>query len=154
MADHLTPAQRSRNMSLIGSKNTKPEMLVRRFLFGRGFRYRLHSKKLPGKPDIILKKYNTVVFVHGCFWHGHENCRCYRLPKSRVEWWQAKIDRNRTRDSSSQKMLAEAGWSVIIVWECSLKNVSERNSFLFSIERDILNNADTTCNPGIHSKAA
>lgn len=117
-------------MSLIRSKDTKPELLVRKFLFSMGFRYRLHNKKLPGRPDIVLKQYKTVIFVHGCFWHGHENRPCFQMPRTRTEWWTAKITRNRERDRANQQQLAEAGWQVIIVWECSLKNAAVRQQTL------------------------
>ncbi len=121
MADVHTPAQRSHNMSRIRSINTKPEMLVRRFLHGKGFRYRLHDKKLPGKPDIVLPKYKMVIFVHGCFWHGHEGCRYYVVPKTRTEWWLNKINTNRANDIKARKALLKEGWKVLDVWECDLK---------------------------------
>lgn len=108
-------------MASIRSKNTKPEMLVRKFLFGRGFRYRLNHPRLPGHPDIVLRKYRTVIFVNGCFWHGHENCRCFVMPKSNMEFWKAKIQRNKVRDKKVQHQLAELGWHCITVWECQLK---------------------------------
>ena len=99
MADVHSIATRSYNMSRIKGKNTKPEMLVRKYLFAHGFRYRLHSKKLPGKPDIVLPKYRTVIFVHGCFWHGHKSCKYYTVPKTNTEWWLNKIDGNKANDS-------------------------------------------------------
>ena len=108
-------------MSHIKSKNTKPEVLVRRFLFAHGFRFRLHRKDLPGKPDIVLPKYKTVIFINGCFWHGHEGCRFFRLPKTNIDFWQNKINRNRQRDVEDQKKLADMGWHCITVWECQLK---------------------------------
>lgn len=100
MADVHTPEQRSYNMSRIRSKHTKPELLVRRFLFAQGFRYRLHDKKLPGSPDLVLPKYRTVIFVHGCFYHGHEGCRYFVVPKTRTDWWLEKIEKNRRPDTS------------------------------------------------------
>lgn len=109
-------------MSRIRSKDTKPEMLVRRFLFGEGFRYRLHSKKLPGKPDIVLPKYKTVIFVHGCFWHGHENCKYFVVPKTRTEWWLQKIEKNKANDFKSKRLLKKANWKIITIWECQLKS--------------------------------
>ena len=112
---------RSYNMSRIRSKNTKPEMLVRKHLFSKGFRYRLHDKKLPGKPDIILPKYRTVILVHGCFWHGHENCKYYVVPKTRTEWWLNKINKNKERDAKNISALREAGWNVLVIHECELK---------------------------------
>ena len=112
---------RSYNMSRIRSKNTKPELLVREHLFSKGFRYRLHDKKLPGKPDIILPKYRTVILVHGCFWHGHENCKYYVVPKTRTEWWLNKINKNKERDAKNISALREAGWNVLVIHECELK---------------------------------
>lgn len=112
---------RSYNMSRIGSKNTKPEMLVRKILFAEGFRYRLHDKKLPGKPDIVLPKYKTVIFIHGCFWHGHSNCKYFVIPKTRVEWWINKIARNSENDRKHENALRAAGWNIITIWECELK---------------------------------
>jgi DNA mismatch endonuclease (patch repair protein) len=96
-------------------------MRVRKFLFSTGFRYRLHVKTLPGKPDIVLPKYKTVVFVHGCFWHGHEGCRYFVVPKTRTEWWLEKIGRNKSNDLRSENALKEAGWKVIHIWECEIK---------------------------------
>ena len=108
-------------MSRIRSKDTKPEMLVRKFLHKSGFRYRLHVKDLPGKPDIVLPKYKTVVFVHGCFWHGHEGCKYYVVPKTKTEWWVNKINRNKTIDAQSISSLQSTGWNVVEIWECELK---------------------------------
>ncbi len=121
MTDVHNKATRSYNMSRIKGKDTKPEMLVRRFLFAQGFRYRLHVKTLPGKPDIVLPKYKTVIFIHGCFFHGHENCRYFKVPATRTEWWLDKIGGNKKRDKENEKKLAEQGWKVITVWECELK---------------------------------
>ena len=121
MADKLTKEQRHRCMASIRGKGTKPEMVVRKFLFGRGFRYRLNHPWLPGHPDIVLRKYRSVIFVNGCFWHGHEGCRYYVVPKSNTEFWKAKIARNRTRDIEEQRRLASMGWHCITVWECQLK---------------------------------
>ncbi len=114
-------ATRSYNMSRIKGKNTKPEMLVRKFLFAQGFRYRLHVKTLPGKPDIVLPKYKTVIFIHGCFFHGHEGCRYFKVPATRTEWWLDKIEGNKKRDIETVRKLTELGWKVITVWECELK---------------------------------
>lgn len=108
-------------MSAIKGKNTKPELLVRKFLFSRGFRYRLNHPRLPGHPDIVLRKYRTVIFVNGCFWHGHQGCKYFVLPKSNVEFWQNKIERNRVRDVEEQRQLASMGWHCITIWECQLK---------------------------------
>ncbi|SHG42001.1 very short patch repair endonuclease [Pedobacter caeni] len=122
MTDVHSKATRSYNMSKIKGKDTKPELLVRQFLHKNGFRYRLHVKDLPGKPDIVLPKYKTVLFVHGCFWHGHENCRYYVVPKTRTDWWLNKINRNIFSDIKNQKLLISQGWKVIEVWECELKH--------------------------------
>jgi DNA mismatch endonuclease (patch repair protein) len=108
-------------MSRIRSKDTKPEIIVRKFLFSKGFRYRLNDKKLPGKPDIVLPRYRTVIFIHGCFWHGHENCRYFVVPKTRTEWWLNKIHTNQANDLKAMAALREAGWNVLILWECALK---------------------------------
>lgn len=119
--DKLTKEQRHRCMSAIRGKNTKPEMVVRKFLFGRGFRYRLNHPRLPGHPDIVLRKYRTVIFVNGCFWHGHDNCKYYRLPKTNVDFWRKKVERNKKRDVEEQRQLATMGWHCITIWECQLK---------------------------------
>jgi len=108
-------------MSRIRGKDTKPELLVRKFLFAAGFRYRLHDKRLPGKPDIVLPKYKTVIFIHGCFWHGHEGCRYYVVPKTRSEWWLNKITSNKIKDSRDILSLKEEGWKILTIWECELK---------------------------------
>lgn len=120
MVDSLTPEQRSAQMSRIRGSNTKLEVLVRKALHARGFRYRLGGAGLPGRPDIVLPKYKTAIFVHGCFWHGHQ-CPLYRLPKTRPEFWQAKIDSNRTRDLRVSEQLASMNWRSLVVWECSLR---------------------------------
>lgn len=121
MADVHTKEQRSYNMSRIKGKNTKPEMLVRRFLHANGFRYKLHDKTLPGKPDIVLPKYKTVIFIHGCFWHGHNNCKYYVVPKTKTEWWLTKITNNQLNDSKAVAALKKADWKIITLWECDLK---------------------------------
>lgn len=108
-------------MAAIRSRDTRPEVLVRKFLFGRGFRYRLNYSRLPGHPDLVLRKYRTAIFVNGCFWHGHEGCRYFRLPQTNVEFWAKKIARNRERDVEKQQTLAGMGWHCITVWECQLK---------------------------------
>ena len=124
MTDVLTPAQRHKNMSRIRSKNTKPELKVRRWLWEHGYRYRLNVKDIPGRPDIVLRKYKTVIFVNGCFWHGHDGCDKFVMPKSNVGFWRSKISRNRERDLKNYKTLQESGWNVIVVWECELKSSS------------------------------
>ena len=119
--DTLTPKQRHANMASIRSKNTKPEMVVRRWLWSRGFRYRLNSPRLPGHPDLVLRKYRTCVFVNGCFWHGHQGCRYFVVPKTNTEFWMNKIDANRARDQKKISELEAMGWRVIVIWECELK---------------------------------
>lgn len=121
MADVHDKKTRSYNMSRIRSKNTKPEILVRKFLHSQGFRFRVHYKKLPGKPDIVLPKYKTVIFINGCFWHGHDNCRYFVAPKTNTDWWLNKIFLNRANDNKSVKALKKEGWKIIILWECQLK---------------------------------
>lgn len=119
--DKLTPEQRHRCMASIRGRGTKPELLVRRYLWQQGFRYRLNSPRLPGHPDLVLRKFRTCIFVHGCFWHGHEGCRFYRIPRTNTAFWQAKVTRNQERDLEEQRQLARMGWHVVVVWECQLK---------------------------------
>ena len=119
---HKVSEQRSRNMSAIKSKNTKPEIKVRKVLHSMGYRFRLHSKDLPGSPDIVLPKYKTVIFVHGCFWHRHKNCKYASTPKTRQEFWEAKFRENINRDKLNQENLSSKGWKIIIVWECEIKD--------------------------------
>lgn len=126
MADIKTPQERSQNMAAIKSVDTKPEMLVRSYLHGCGFRYGLHNKKLPGKPDIVLRRHKTVIFIHGCFWHGHQDCKYFRLPKSNIEFWETKINNNRIRDKRDIAALQAKGWRVITIWECELRNKARR----------------------------
>lgn len=121
MTDVHSQETRSFNMSRIRAKNTKPELLVRKYLFSKGFRYRINVKNLPGKPDIVLSKYQTVIFIHGCFWHGHEGCRYFVIPKTRTEWWEEKIRKNKTRDRKVHEELRKRGWAVMTIWECQLK---------------------------------
>lgn len=127
MADVHSLEIRSYNMSRIKGKNTKPEIIVRKYLFRAGLRFRLHVKNLHGKPDIVLPKYKTVIFVHGCFWHGHENCRYFVVPKTRTEWWVEKIQRNKQLDSINANKLSSLNWHVITVFECQLKHNRESN---------------------------
>lgn len=108
-------------MSQIKATNTKPELVVRKFLHTNGYRYKLHDKTLPGKPDIVLPKYKTVIFIHGCFWHGHTNCKYYVVPKTRTDWWLNKINTNKVNDTKAIKALKNKGWKIITVWECNLK---------------------------------
>jgi DNA mismatch endonuclease (patch repair protein) len=119
MADRITPETRSRNMAAIRGSNTQPELAVRRFLHSRGFRFRLHRKDLPGKPDIVLPRYRTVVLIHGCFWHLH-GCKNTVIPKTRTNWWTAKLTGNRARDERIRSLLEQSGWNVQIVWECEI----------------------------------
>lgn len=121
MPDTLTPEQRHRNMAAIHSASTKPELKFRHALWNLGFRYLVNDKRLPGKPDIVLPKYRTAIFIHGCFWHGHKGCKFYTVPKTNTEFWIAKIARNQERDQEVWRQLEAKGWSVIIVWECQLK---------------------------------
>lgn len=121
MSDLQTSPQRHANMAAIHGKDTKPEMVVRRYLWGHGFRYRLNHPRLPGKPDIVLRKYRTCIFVNGCFWHGHESCRYYTIPKTNTEFWVNKVKRNKERDLKVQHGLASMGWHCITIWECELK---------------------------------
>lgn len=120
MADIVTAEVRSRMMSGIRGTNTKPELLLRKGLHAMGFRFRLHERSLPGKPDIVLPRYKAVIFAHGCFWHGHD-CHLFKWPSTRPEFWQAKIARNRAVDERTDAALTEAGWRQAVVWECALK---------------------------------
>ncbi len=138
MADSKTPFTRSQNMSRIHSKDTKPEIIVRKYLFSKGFRYRKNYYKLPGKPDIVLRKYKTVIFIHGCFWHMH-NCKRFRMPQSNTEYWQQKITRNVQRDIRVKEKLELVGWKVITIWECELKPICASQT-LFELENKIKNN--------------
>jgi len=121
VADIVDSPTRSRMMAGIRGRNTKPELLIRSLLHRKGFRFRLHVKDLPGKPDIVLPKYRAVIFIHGCFWHGHQDCHLFRLPATRTEFWQEKILRNQTNDSRAVEILLASNWRVCIVWECSIR---------------------------------
>ncbi len=121
MPDVLNPDQRHRNMAAIHSSSTKPELKLRRALWHQGFRYRINDKHLPGRPDLVLPKFRTAIFVHGCFWHGHKDCKYYTVPKTNTEFWMAKVARNKERDQDVWRKLEAKGWNVIIVWECQLK---------------------------------
>ncbi|HEV7346868.1 very short patch repair endonuclease [Telluribacter sp.] len=142
MADVHSKEVRSYNMSRIRSRNTKPEILVRKFLHASGFRYRLHVKALPGKPDIVLPKFKTVVFVHGCFWHGHTGCKYFVIPKTRTEWWLSKINGNIQNDEHTTSGLEKLGWRVIEVWECELKK-DRLSGTLNELAKNIRNNGNT-----------
>lgn len=120
--DNVSPEERSRRMRLVRGKDTKPELEVRKLVFGMGYRYRLHAKKLPGSPDLVFAGRRKVVFVHGCFWHGHEGCKGGRLPKSNLDFWGAKLERNKARDAENQQAIRELGWDSLVVWQCELKD--------------------------------
>ena len=126
MTDVVSEEQRSYIMSRVASKNTKPELLVRSYLHRRGLRFRIHGKKLPGRPDLVFPKYRAVVFVHGCFWHRHDGCPRTTMPSTRVEFWQNKFDRNMARDQANQAELRELGWRVIVLWECEIGTIAAR----------------------------
>lgn len=143
MADIVDAVTRSRMMSGIKAKDTKPEMAIRKMLHAAGFRYRLHDKRLPGKPDLVLPKYRTAVFVHGCFWHGHEGCSLFRIPKSKTEFWEEKISQNIKRDSSHISELLANGWRVLVIWECATKGANKMTSEDMILRiKTFLNNAD------------
>ncbi len=125
MTDIVSKSQRSRNMGLIKSQNTKPEIVVRKTLYKLGYRYRLQVKDLPGKPDIVIRRLKTAIFVNGCFWHQHENCNRASIPKSNVNYWIKKLDGNKQRDINSYRSLEELGWKIVIIWECETKDVEK-----------------------------
>ena len=125
MTDIKSKEERSKNMSAIKGKNTKPEILVRKYLFKQGFRYRVNVSTMAGKPDIVLSKYKTVIFVNGCFWHLHKDCKYFVWPKQNADFWQKKINGNVERDNRNYKTLKENGWKVIVIWECQLKKEKE-----------------------------
>ena len=135
--DIFTSEERSALMAKIRGKDTKPEIIVRKFLFFKGFRYRINDSRYPGSPDIVLPCYRTAIFVHGCFWHGHERCSLFRFPKTNYEFWYEKITRNRERDVEKIKLLKQQGWNIIVIWECQIKNSSNRVGFLEKLERKI-----------------
>lgn len=130
----MTPEQRHRCMSHIRSRDTKPEMMVRRWLWRQGYRYRLNVKELPGRPDIVLARLSTVIFVNGCFWHAHEGCDKYRVPLTNVDFWTSKFSRNRERDERNYHLLHKMGWYVLVVWECQLAKES-RTATLLALSR-------------------
>lgn len=144
----MTPEQRHRCMAAIKGKDTKPELIVRKYLFSRGLRFRIQVRKLPGRPDIVLPKYKTVIFVDGCFWHGHEGCKYYRLPKSNIDFWRAKIERNTARDARNEAELRSQGWRVLRVWECDIRTVATRDAYLQRLYDTITTPVpDTITNP-------
>ena len=129
MADIVSPQKRSQNMSAIRSKNTKPEVYLRKLLFAQGYRYRIADKSVPGHPDIFLRKYNTAIFVNGCFWHRHQDCKYSYMPKSRVEFWQKKFDDNVRRDAAVKEALRERGIKCLVVWECTIKRMTRDEQY-------------------------
>ena len=137
--DIKSPEERSKNMAAIHSKNTKPEIYLRKLLFARGYRYGVNSKSVPGHPDIYMKKYNTAIFVHGCFWHRHEGCKYAYMPKSRIEFWQKKFDVNIKRDKTVRKELLELKIKQLIIWECTIKKMKKdeevEQRIIFLIEK-------------------
>ncbi|MCZ3063569.1 DNA mismatch endonuclease Vsr [Acinetobacter baumannii] len=139
MVDQFDTATRSRIMAAIKSRNTTPELLIRSMLHRRGFRFRLHVKDLPGKPDIVLPKYHSVIFINGCFWHGHSNCRLYKLPRTRTEYWKNKVDRNQLNDRRSIELLRAKNWRVCVIWECKIKAEKKNLNELIDIISDFLN---------------
>ena len=136
MADIKSKESRSYNMSRISGKDTKPEELVRKYLFSKGFRYRKNVLTLPGSPDLVLPKYHTVIFVNGCFWHGHKNCKYFVWPKSNTEFWRKKIEANMERDKRKKSQLEDMGWTVLTVWECELRP-KERQTTLERLENTL-----------------
>ena len=137
MSDTLSQTQRSYNMSRIRGKNTKPEILVRKGLHARGFRFRLHNKKLPGSPDIVLPKYGVAIMVNGCFWHGHKGCRYATKPKTNIEFWEPKIARNKHKDEVTAAHLEALGWTGITIWECELRTSSQLDDKLNTLTEEI-----------------
>lgn len=142
MVDKVDSITRSRIMAAVKSKNTSPELLVRSILHKKGFRFRLHVKNLPGKPDIVFPKYHAVIFIHGCFWHGHENCRMFRLPHSRIEFWQNKITRNKSNDIRAIQLLRKSNWRVCIVWECKIQASKKNLNQLADVVSSFLNSEE------------
>ena len=126
ISDIYSKSKRSEIMSKIGGKDTKLEIIIRKYLFSKGFRYKKNDKRYPGKPDIVLPKYQTIIFVHGCFWHGHKNCKASKLPETRKRFWKNKISDNMTRDLKNIRELEKLGWNVIVVWNCEINNMIKR----------------------------
>ncbi|WP_024469446.1 very short patch repair endonuclease [Treponema pedis] len=142
--DKFSQKKRSEIMSKISGKETKPEILVRKYLFAKGFRYRKNVKTLPGKPDIVLPKYKTVIFVNGCFWHGHKNCKKAALPTTNFNFWKEKIDKNIIRDRKNISDLKKMGYNVIVVWQCTL-TIKRRDETLEKVTRALLSSISTIC---------
>lgn len=135
MTDVHDKKTRSFNMSRIRGKDTKPEILVRKFLFGKGFRYKLHDKTLPGKPDIVLKKHKTAILINGCFWHGHRNCKFFRMPKTKKRYWIPKIEHNMDNDIKNRRLLRKHGLKVVVIWECQLKKAKLENTLSLIVNK-------------------
>ena len=137
MSDIFSKSKRSEVMSKIKGKETKSEIVVRKYLFSKGLRYRKNVKELPGKPDIVLPKYKTIIFIHGCFWHFHQNCKESHLPSSNTEYWKVKLEKNVERDQKNITLLSSAGWKVIVVWECELETITLLNTRLERLAEEI-----------------
>lgn len=134
MAEHITKAQRSRNMARVKNKNTAPELVVRKILHRLGFRFRLHRSDLPGNPDVVLPRHRKIILVHGCFWHGHD-CPRGKRPSTKQEFWNPKLDKNQQRDKANQEKLRELGWQVLVVWECQVKDTDKLTELLSDFMR-------------------
>lgn len=143
MTDIVDRATRSLMMARIKSKNTKPELLIRSLLHKKGFRFRIHANKLPGRPDIIFPKFKAIIFINGCFWHGHKNCPLFRLPKTRVEFWENKIHRNQKNDEKNIKTLLNSNWRVAIVWECSIRGKNKDPAYVINKLTDWITSSNT-----------
>src|SRR5690606_20085781 len=143
MSDIFSSKKRSEIMSKISGKETKPEILVRKYLFANGFRFRKNVKTLPGKPDIVLPKYKTIIFVHGCFWHGHKDCKKSKLPETRKEFWTSKITNNIERDQGNKEELKKLGWNIIVIWECELKNIKLQSIRLNLLVNELSRNSNS-----------
>ncbi len=135
--DIYSQKKRSEIMSKISGKDTKPEILVRKFLFSKGFRYRVNDKQYPGSPDIVLPKFKTAIFIHGCFWHGHPGCKASRLPETRKEFWEKKVNDTKLRDKMKIRALKKMGWNFIVIWQCEIKNTENRQKRLGSLLEEI-----------------
>ena len=151
MSSIFSPTGRHNNLAAVHSFSTKPELKLRHTLWRHGFRYLVNVKRLPGKPDIVLPKYRTVIFVHGCFWHGHNNCKNYTIPKTNTDFWVAKVSRNQERDQKVWRQLEALGWSVIIVWECQLRRAA-LDETVSKVESDIKKNGDRYAEARIERK--